>query len=268
MNSEIIAKNFMRMGARFTVARPESRRWFRSFKDYALDIGADRHGQYFQLVLSEQSETQLEVQVLQCDRQDRHLLLLVKTPEVKDRFLCGHDEREWFVAAVAGAVSTVTQAKLALQPAEVRQAGDSASLNLCQRTRRHNRAFIRQGEWFFVPAPWLHVDNNRLLTHEPINRSGGKPHYVAELYRTGGEAVFINSRYPGGLTKAELDKLKKANPSARSWNWESRTRNAGVYARGTVRHPDHATIHLRGWHRVLMNTENQSRQMANVAFID
>ena len=46
------------------------------------------------------------------------------------------------------------------------------------------------------------------------------------------------------------------------------TRNAGVYARGKVRHSDHETIDLPFWHRVLMNTETQSRTMANVAFLD
>ena len=42
----------------------------------------------------------------------------------------------------------------------------------------------------------------------------------------------------------------------------------GVYARGTVRHSDHETITLPVWHRVIMNTETQSRTMANVAFLD
>ena len=39
-------------------------------------------------------------------------------------------------------------------------------------------------------------------------------------------------------------------------------RNPGVYARGAVRHSDHATITLPFWHRVIMNTETQSRTMA------
>jgi hypothetical protein len=46
------------------------------------------------------------------------------------------------------------------------------------------------------------------------------------------------------------------------------TRDAVVYARGRVRHADHRTITLHGWHRVLMNTEGQSRAMRNVAFLD
>ena len=33
-------------------------------------------------------------------------------------------------------------------------------------------------------------------------------------------------------------------------------------------HADHATITLPFWHRVMMNTETQSRTMANVAFLD
>ena len=40
------------------------------------------------------------------------------------------------------------------------------------------------------------------------------------------------------------------------------------YARGTVRHSDHDTITLPFWHCVVMNTETQSRTMANVAFLD
>ena len=53
-----------------------------------------------------------------------------------------------------------------------------------------------------------------------------------------------------------------------AWGWQRRVRNAGVFARGTVRHRDHATITLHEWHQVWMNTENTTRQMANVAFLD
>jgi hypothetical protein len=46
------------------------------------------------------------------------------------------------------------------------------------------------------------------------------------------------------------------------------TRDADVYATGAVRHPDHATIRLDGWHRVVMNTEQRARAMRNVVFLD
>lgn len=256
------------MGARFRVVRPDEVPRWRQRTDYALDIVSDQRGQIFELQLSAHREAQLEMNVLQCERHDRHLLLLVRTPEAKDRFLCGHDEREWFVAAVPGGASSVMQAKLALQPNGAKAAADRAGLNLRQRTRRHNRAFIRQGEWFFVPARNLRVDEKLILRHEAIRRGGGSAHVVAEVYRTGGENVWICSRFPNGLTESEYKALRAESREAKYWGWQRHVRNAGVFARGTVRHRDHETITLHEWHQVWMNTESATRQMANVAFID
>ncbi|HET6410038.1 MAG TPA: hypothetical protein VFG14_19260 [Chthoniobacteraceae bacterium] len=256
------------MGARFRVVRPESLLRSRRRIDYALDIVSDRHGQSFELQLSEEREKQLEINVLQCERRDRHLLLLVKSPVAKDRFLCGHDEREWFVAAVPGTASNVVQAKLALQPEGVRHAADLAGLSTRERIRRHNRAFLRQGEWFFIPAPGLHVDPRLILKDEPIRRGAGKPHMVAEAYRTGGERVLICNRHPNGVSETEYKRILASTPGAQGWGWQRRMRNAAVYARGPVRHRDHATLTLHDWHQVLMNTESNTRQMANLAFID
>jgi hypothetical protein len=45
-------------------------------------------------------------------------------------------------------------------------------------------------------------------------------------------------------------------------------RNAGVYVKGRIRHADHATITLHGWHQVLLNTEGESKAMQSVAFLD
>ena len=45
-------------------------------------------------------------------------------------------------------------------------------------------------------------------------------------------------------------------------------RNAFVFACGDVRHSDHAKMLLPFWHQVFMNTENESRTMFNVAFLD
>jgi hypothetical protein len=60
----------------------------------------------------------------------------------------------------------------------------------------------------------------------------------------------------------------RPRPEGLALGWQVRFRNAEVYARGTVRHRDHATITLHGWHHVWMNTENTTRTMANVAFLD
>jgi hypothetical protein len=41
-----------------------------------------------------------------------------------------------------------------------------------------------------------------------------------------------------------------------------------LHTKFVIRHDDQATITLEGWHRVLMNTEGQSKAMRNVAFLD
>lgn len=268
MNTESIARQFAQMGARFRAVQPDLTSFRRRTIDYTLDLTHDKRGQIFELCATPDRLSGLDVQVLQCGKAERHLLLLVKTGETKDRFLCGHDEREWFVAAVPGIASTVVQAKLALQPDGVRNAADQAGLSTRERIRRHNRAFLRQGEWFFVPAPGLRVDPKLVLKNEPIRRGAGKPHMVAEVFRTGGERILICNRHPNGVSETEYKSILATTPGAANWGWQRRVRNAAVFARGSVRHRDHATLTLHDWHQVLMNTESNTRQMANVAFID
>jgi hypothetical protein len=55
---------------------------------------------------------------------------------------------------------------------------------------------------------------------------------------------------------------------AESFGWRAMTRDAEVYVRGRIRHADHKTVTLNGWHRVYMNTETQAVAMRNVAFLD
>lgn len=77
----------------------------------------------------------------------------------------------------------------ALKPQPSRLAETRAGLRARERTRRRNAVSIRQGEWFFVPIPKMVVKPSLIYRNEPIRRGGGKPHFVAELYRTGGEMV-------------------------------------------------------------------------------
>lgn len=259
------------MGARFKVQVAElSAR--AAPNGYTLDIRNDRLGEYFELRVPEVLRASLEVTVPQADKRDRHLLLFVRKPEENvDRFLCGHDERAWFVAAVPGGASSVSQAKEALKPALVHVRQSQVQLPNRLRHRRRNSAFLRQGEWFFVPEPngAPGAGNNKLiLRNEPLQRGAGKPHIVEQLYRTGGEVVYVCGTHPNGLTESQYRKLIQRNPEASAWGWRSMSRNMRVYARGTVRHPDHATISLPVWHQVLMNTENETDAMRNVVFID
>jgi hypothetical protein len=277
MNTSNIERHFAAMGARFKLTpRPGFLRAsvFQRVapQDYAMDIGHDTQGAFFALRVPEALKTSLDVTVMQSEKRDRHLLLLVSKGDgknrVKDRFLCGHDERDWFVAAVPGGASTVAQAKEALKPPQVRAAQAQAGLKLSHRNARKNRAFRRQGEWFFVEEPGLAVDPRLILRNEPLRRGGGsKPHWVAEIFRTGGETVYVHQSRPNGVSAAEMKRLLDRGKT-RASEWRTMKRNPGVYARGSVRHADHEVITLHTWHRVFMNTEAQSRTMANVAFLD
>lgn len=118
-----------------------------------------------------------------------------------------------------------------------------------------------------MPAPSMTTDPKLILRNEPLRRGSGKPHMVAELFRSGGETVRLRQS-AAGISEKEYRKLIAEKRAARHWGWRMMKRNAAVYVRGTVRHSDHATITLRDWHTVWMNTESATRQMANVAFLD
>src|SRR5271155_3475688 len=130
---------------------------------------AARRGGFFEILC--QSGVDTEVAVLDVQLVDRHLLLLVRDGKDKSKFLCGHDERHWFVAGIPekAPVGTVRQAKEALKPTEVQSAQARKGLRGKVRNRRKNAAFIRQGEWFFLPAPGFVVDEKLVLPNEPLS---------------------------------------------------------------------------------------------------
>jgi hypothetical protein len=66
----------------------------------------------------------------------------------------------------------------ALQPKDVRDALARDRVSSRKRYERKNRAFRRQGEWFFVPEPLLVVDEKLVLRNKPLRRGPGKPHLV------------------------------------------------------------------------------------------
>lgn len=266
--SNLLAK-FHRIGARLKVSDGRAGRLRGPSGTITLDIREDREGEYFEV--ARRPDVDPDVAVLDVQPTDRHLLLLVREGAEKQKFLCGHDERHWFVAAIpeAAPVGTVRQAKEALKPREVHAAQGRERLDASARNRRKNSAYIRQGEWFFLPVANFRVDEGLILRNEPLRRgNGGKPHWVESCYRTGGEVVHVCSRRPNGVTEQEYNRILAGNPRAKTWGWQRMRRNPGVYVRGKVRHADHKTITLHSWHRVLMNTEGESRAMRNVAFLD
>jgi hypothetical protein len=268
MNTNLLDIKFGRIGARLKVTDRPTRR-NRAASVISLDVQTDRKGEFFEI--AQEKGTDVEVDVLDVQPADYHLLLLVRDGKDKSKFLCGHDERHWFVAAIpeSAPVGTVRQAKEALKPTEVLNAQADKRLHARASNRRKNTAFVRQGEWFFLPVPGFVVDEKLILPNEPLRRgNGGKAHLAEFCHRTGGETVYVCRHRPNGVTLAQYESILARKPKAKGWGWRVMRRNPGVYVRGRIRHPDHATITLHGWHRVVMNTEGEAKAMRNVAFLD
>jgi hypothetical protein len=234
-----------------------------------VDVQRDRKGEFFEISLRPAADVRIEVVDVQPAR--RHLLLLAEEGARKLKFVCGHDERQWFVAAVPDepGVASVQTALEALKPAEVHIAQNRQKVKTEDRGRRKTSAYVRQGEWFFIPAPDAPVVEGLVFRNEPLSRgNGSKPHIVEFCYRHGGETVYVCDRYPRGLTEASYKQLMERRTAARNWAWQVMKRNPQVYVKGRISHPDHKTIMLPGWHRVAMNTEHRSAAMQNMAFLD
>jgi hypothetical protein len=255
---EHLVRHFRAMGAQLDVVGNSGRA--------TIDISRDRRGERFSLTFDNGAGA-AQLEVLDVDRAGRHLLLLMRDGDEKSKFLCGHDERHWFVAAVPereAGVTGVKSAKRALQPPAVRER--ASRLRRRERDSRRNSAFIRQGEWFFIPAD-IEVDERAVLRREPISRGrGSKAHVLDEAWRDGGETIYVHrTKAPTGISEREWMQLDVSERR----EYTRRSRPSALYARGAVRHADHATIHLDGWHRVEMNTESQSSFGASrMAFVD
>ena len=154
----------------------------------------------------------------------------------------------------------------ALKPADVSLRQRRAGVRAKDWHRRKNAGFLRQGEWFFLPEPDFAPGTNAFIyNNEPIRRSNGsKAHTVEFLHRSGGEMVWVSSSYPHGVTEEQYTKLMSKEKN-RGQNWVPMRRNPQVYAKGKIRHADHATLVLPFWHHVRMNDEILSQQ---VAFLD
>jgi len=268
MDIESLKRHFAGIGARVKVGEVKVVRSsiVRMRVDAGINIGVDAQGEFFDVKID--SEDPRDYRVIDLRPEQRHLLLMSENDKAK--FLCGFDERHWFVCAVPGeGVTSVRSAMEALQPAEVRQAVHSQVKRAKNRLRRRNEAFVRQGEWFFIPEPNLAVDESFVRRNEPLSRGGGsKAHMCQYAYRASGELVMVCDRHPAGVPMSSYGKILRNNPKARNWNWRQMRRNAEVYVRGRVWHPDHKTVVLRCWHRVLMNTEHLAPGRSNVTFLD
>ena len=272
MDIDLLTRQFGTIGARLKVEEWNPRRLMGVSEAFALDIGGDRRGELFVLKLRPGAAGAMDLTATDIRPHQRHLLLLDRTLAGtggdKRKFLCGHDERHWFVAGVPNArgVASVAAAMEALKPEVVVISQRRGGVRSKDWHSRANAGFIRQGEWFFLPRPDFEPPHAFLtLRDEPIRRGRGKPHMVEELYRDGGVSVYVHRNYPNGLTQEQYELLLDRKPKARAWDWRPMRRNPAVHARGRIRHPDHATIILPCWHQVVMSAENQG---GPVAFLD
>jgi hypothetical protein len=280
-DQNLLEGKFAKIGARLKMRsndrRPNRSRFMFSRQQQTdngsvrLDVQTDNKGEFFDIAIFGGDEGKKpELTILDVQPDDRHLLLMAKNATgSKSKYLCGHDERHWFVAAIpeSAPVGTVRQAKEALKPPEVqaRQTGIKAK----DRNRRKNDAYIRQGEWFFIPTKISEPDPVLVLKKEPLSRGrGSKPHMMEFCYRSGGTQVYVCSRYPNGVDVNTYNRILRTEKDAKGYGWRVMVRDAAVYCKGRITHADHKTITLVGWHRVMMNTENKAEAMRHVAFLD
>src|SRR5512140_3745783 len=138
MDINILDNKFARIGARLKLADRLSRTVVISGL-VRLDVRNDKRGEFFEI--ARQPGASVEVEAVDVQPADRHLLLLVRENGEKHKFLCGHDERHWFVAAIpesAAGVASVRTAKEALKPREVQIVQASKRLKAKARNRRKN----------------------------------------------------------------------------------------------------------------------------------
>src|SRR5919202_826215 len=195
MSTELLERRFAVMGARVKVPKGP---WVGSPR---IDVRTDGRGEYFDIDFDGRSG-RVELDVVDVQPRDRHLLLLARIGDEKSKFLLGHDERHWFVAAVPESergVKNVATAKKALQPELVQTAVTRTRPK--DPFRRRNDAYVRQGEWFFVAATDIAPSADVVLRNEPLWRGAGTPHVIEYAFRRGGERVYVNWRNGSRLSE-------------------------------------------------------------------
>ncbi len=273
MNVEALSRQFARIGATLEVAELPSVRGRNGASNFSLDIKEEGRREFYLLEIAKPAIETVDFQVLNSRVDLRHLVLMAKNASAatvsKEKFLCGHDERHWFVASLpqTAAVTDVTTAMESLKPREAVWSQRRNDVRPKDRNKRHNLGFIRQGEWFFVPEPnFRPAPLDIIRKDEPISRgAGSKPHIVSELMRRGGELVYVNRRTRAMLTDAQFRMQVRSGRIKNASEWVDQRMTTLVYVRGKVRHADHKTIELKGWHRVAMNAEPVSN---TVRFLD
>jgi len=259
MNTTEITRAFERIGAKIEIDESISRRsrWvFSSTSGPSINVRND----IFSLRIPDGTDCE-DIRLGDIQPGMRHLLLKIQDASV----LCGHDERHWFAASVPGAPGGVKDAMEHLKPVAVREAERMAGVSGGKARKRRNAARKRQGEWFFIPRPDLSFGDLQISRNELLQRNAGsKAHVCEEMVTPAGETVMVNIRDGKQLSVGEYNRL----PADERKGYSARTLTSSVFVRGAVRHPDHATLTLNGWHEVMLSAEGAGGVGQIVAFLD
>lgn len=155
----------------------------------------------------------------------------------KRHFLLGHDEAHLFIAQLPRGVSTVGEAHRVLK-------GQVDQLEATLGTRA-----VRQGEWFFLRAP------------ASVQAALDEPHAASWLRRAWNRGLAQTAGWLRPGRQHLATSLSVVVPGAPS------SVPQGLYVRGEVRHPDHRTLRLVEWHRVVGNTEARA-QVPGLSWVD
>jgi len=201
-----------------------------------IDIARSRGAEWFRVFPGDPSN---DIEVDHADASNRQLVMTVLEgrrsfdirvgDEVVERFtrgrpqhyLCGKDESHLFIAHLPRRATNVQHAHMLLAPIVPAD------------YERQPR--IRQGEWFFFQAT---PDDLAELARLEVLGYG--------LRTNAGIAETARWRRPGRPHVASMIRVLKGPVTDRARR---------VFVRGEVRHPDHRTLLLRDWHRVLPNGE-------------
>ncbi len=277
METKKLDKQFEKIGSRLKISK-----MIRRNSLSGINILKDKKGEFFSVFLHPDiQDNEVSFQVAAIDPKLKQMVFVIAHPDFKakevsrnnfvfektngtisERFLIGRDERHCFVAGITAA-NSVKEAFDSLRPSAANLALQKAGVKSKDWRKRKNKGYIRQGEWFFIPSAFQETHSTVIHKNEPISRNGGKPHFVEEIVRTGGEVVYVGNREV--LTKEDYELLDSKSRT----RYTQRTRGAKVYGRGKVSHPDHYTITLKGWHEIHLSTEKEAKTNAFVSsFID
>lgn len=259
-----IKTEFERVGARAIIRHLDRQSLRQLQRPMAIDVASDESGEYFDIQLI----AGVSLDVVDVQPRQRHLLLSAWNALGEDRFLCGHDEYHWFVAALPHGPNTVDveAAKETLKPERVQRLEQRKHRG---KYHRKSDVYMRQGEWFFLPCPHASIDRSRVVRGGILRRGAGSKAHICSFLYEDGEREYECDRYPKlAFFESEYKHILKTRRRAEQWNWRQLPFNPVLYVKGWIIHEDHSSLFLDIWHRVEMNRESDRLSMSRMIYRD